>query len=53
MRDYNGRTGQIKNGKTVRQYKEDVINNNGERQISLCEQHNLKINNGFFQHKEA
>ena len=32
-------------------YGEEAINDNGDRLIDICEQHSLKILNGYFQHK--
>lgn len=50
--DYNGRVGKALDSKIIGQHGEDVVNNNGTRWIELCEEHSLKILNGFFQHKE-
>ena len=52
MGDLNGRTGRKVKDKVVGQYGEDVTNDNGTRLIQLCQQYDLKIQNGFFQHKE-
>ena len=52
MRNLNGRTG-IRNGDDdVGKYGEKVVNNNRKRIITICEQNEMKIMNGFFQHKE-
>lgn len=48
----NGRTGKKQNDKVVGRYGEETTNNNGERIITICEQNQLKILNGYFQHKE-
>jgi len=32
-------------------YGEEVINDNGDKLIDICEQHSLKISNGYFKHK--
>lgn len=50
--DLNGRVGRKQNDPVIGKYGEDRRNNNGERLIALCEQNNLKIMNGFYQHKE-
>ncbi|KAK4873279.1 hypothetical protein RN001_015308 [Aquatica leii] len=50
--DFNGRVGKPDAGKAVGRYGEDSTNDNGERLISMSEQYDLKIWNGFFQHKE-
>jgi len=50
--DLNGRVGRALNNKIIGQHGEDVINDNGMRWIEICEQHSLKILNGFFQHKD-
>lgn len=50
--DINGRTGKRRNDDTVGPFGEDTLNDNGERIIELCETMNLKITNGFYQHKE-
>lgn len=51
MGDMNGRTGQRSNCQVVGKYGEDALNENGERLINTCSQYNLRIMNGFFQHK--
>lgn len=45
--DLNGRMGKQDAGKVVRRYGEDVVNDNGECMINVCDQNNLKIWNGF------
>lgn len=48
--DMNARTGKKINNKTVGQFGEDTINDNGYRLIALSEHNQLKILNGFFEH---
>ena len=50
--DLNGRVGRALDSKIIGRHGEDVVNDNGTRWIELCEQHSLKILNGFFQHKD-
>lgn len=50
--DINTRVEKQSNSRVVGMHGEEVKNNNRERLISLCEQHKLKIMNGFFDHKE-
>jgi len=50
--DFNARTGRKDNNKVVGKYGEEIVNSNGERLISICEQNDLKILNGHFPHKE-
>lgn len=52
MGDMNGRVGSRENDEVVGNFGEEEVNNNGERLIELCKQHNLKIGNSFYQHKE-
>ena len=49
--DLNGRVGKRENDKTVGRFGEQISNDNGERLIDLCELNDLKITNGFFEHK--
>lgn len=35
----------------VGQYGEDVVNDNGQQLIAVCEQNELRIMNGFHQHR--
>lgn len=51
MGDLNSRTGSKLNDAVVRRYKENTINDNSEKVIELCEQHALKITNGWYEHK--
>lgn len=48
--DLNARTGRKSGDRTVGQFGEDTTNDNGLRLISMAEQNELKILNGFFQH---
>ena len=50
MGDLNGRTGQRRNCKTVGPFGENAINDIGNRINEICEQHDLKIFNGFYPH---
>nr|XP_018911551.1 PREDICTED: craniofacial development protein 2-like [Bemisia tabaci] len=50
--DLNGRTGHRIDCKVVGPFGEDVVNDNGNRIIEVCEQNELKILNGFFQHRD-
>ena len=52
MGDLNARTGRQTRNCVVGQYGEDVVNRNGEYLIELCQQHELRIWNGHFQHKD-
>lgn len=50
--DLNGRTGHRVGCKIVGPFGEDVLNDNGSRIIEVCEQNELKILNGFYQHRD-
>lgn len=50
--DFNSRTGRKINDKVIGPYGEDNINDNGTRLIELCTQNDMRICNGFYQHKE-
>lgn len=50
--DLNSRTGKKQQDKIVGQFGEDTVNDNGNRLINMCDQNNLRILNGFFQHRE-
>lgn len=52
MGDFNGKVGSKIADKIVGRHGEEVSNNNGERLISICERYDLKITNGFSEHKE-
>lgn len=52
MGDFNGRVGKSKKSNVVGEHGEEVKNDNGTRLIEMSEQHELKITNGFFQHRE-
>jgi len=47
--DFDGRTGKKRKDNVVGQFGEDTTNDNGNRLISIAQQHDLKILNGFFQ----
>lgn len=49
--DLNCRTGRENNNVVVGRHGEETRNENGTRLISICEQNNLKILNGFYQHR--
>jgi hypothetical protein len=49
--DFNGRMGSKVNNQVVGRYGETTIDDSGERLIYLCENHNLRITNGYFKHK--
>ena len=50
--DLNGRTGSRVNSKIVGPFGEVTVNDNGSRIIDVCEQRELKVLNGFYQHKD-
>lgn len=50
--DFNARVGKASGSKVIGQFGEDVCNSNGKRLVFLCEQHNMIIRNGFFQHRD-
>nr|XP_018901479.1 PREDICTED: craniofacial development protein 2-like [Bemisia tabaci] len=52
MGDLNSRTGRRGNCKVVGPFGEDAVNDNGDRLIDICSQMEMKILNGFFQHKD-
>ncbi|KAF2903382.1 hypothetical protein ILUMI_02805 [Ignelater luminosus] len=37
---------------TVGPYREQDVNDNGERLIEICQQYSLRIQNGFYKHKD-
>lgn len=50
----NSRTGKKQHNKVIGQYGEDFVNDNGMRLITLCEQNEMKITNGYyFQHRDV
>ena len=51
--DFSSRTGKKINNLVVGPYGEEVINDNGDKLIDICEQHSLKILNGYFKHKRT
>ena len=50
--DFNSRTGKKINNQIVGPFEEEVINDNGDKLIDVCEQNSLKILNGYFKHKK-
>lgn len=50
--DMKGRVGKSLDSKVIGRHGEDVVNDNGSRWIELCDQQELKILNGFFQHRD-
>lgn len=52
MGDLNGRTGRRNGSKVVGPFGEEAMNDNGARIIDMCEQNELKILNGFYQHRD-
>jgi len=49
--DFNSRTGEKINNLVVGPFEEEVINDNGDRLIDICEKNSLKTLNGYFKHK--
>jgi endonuclease/exonuclease/phosphatase family metal-dependent hydrolase len=49
--DFNSRTGNKIIDLVVGPFGEEVINDNGDKLIDICEQNSLKILNGYFKHK--
>lgn len=47
-----GKVDKALDSKVIGRDRENVINDNERRWIELCEQHSLKILNGFFQHRD-
>lgn len=50
--DLNGHVGCRKNDKIIGPYGDKDVNDNGERLIELCHQYSLRVQNGFFKHKD-
>lgn len=50
--DINARVGQRKNDQVVGRWGEDIVNDNGNRCIQMCQQYELKIANTHFRHKD-
>ena len=48
--DFNSRTGKKVNNLVVSPFGEEVINDNGDKLVDICEQNSLKILNGYFKH---
>ncbi|XP_072398049.1 uncharacterized protein [Diabrotica undecimpunctata] len=53
MGDLNGRVGRKVDNKVVGPYGEINQNDNGARLIEICKNHQLKITNGFFKHRDV
>jgi len=49
--DINARVGSRRDSKIIGRFGDETLNNNGRRLIEVCQQHELKILNGFYQHK--
>jgi hypothetical protein len=49
--DFNSRTGKKTNDLVVGPFGEEVINDNGDKLIDICEHNSLRILNGYFKHK--
>ena len=49
--DFKRRTGKKINNLVVGPFGEEVIKDNGDKLIDICEQNSLKILNGYFKHK--
>jgi len=49
--DLNGRTGKDKS-EVIGPYGEEIQNDNGDRIIDMCYQTNLRVMNGWFEHKD-
>lgn len=49
--DLNARTGSQQGSKVVGPFGEREVNENGEALLRMCEEQNLKILNGYYQHK--
>ena len=52
MGDLNSRIGHRLSSKVVGPFGEETVNDNGNRIIDLCDQNELRILNGFFQHRD-
>ena len=50
--DFNSRTGKRINNWVVGPFGEEVLNDNGDKLIEICEQNSLTILNGYFKHKK-
>lgn len=50
--DLNSRTGWRTDDSVVGPYGENIVNDNGERLIELCQENALRITNGWFKHKD-
>ena len=49
--DLNSRTGKKVNNLVVGPFGEEIINDNGDKLIDICEQNSLKVLKGYFKHK--
>jgi hypothetical protein len=49
--DFNSRTRKKVNNLVVGPFGEEVLKDNGDKLIDICEQNSLKILNGYFKHK--
>jgi hypothetical protein len=49
--DFNSRTGKKMNDLVVGPFGEEVINDNGDKLIDICEEDSLRTLNGYFKHK--
>ena len=50
--DFSSRIGKQINNQVVGPFGEEIINDNGDKLIDVCEQNSLKILNGYFKHKK-
>lgn len=50
--DLNARTGHEERDPVVGSFGEDVVNENGNRMIEVCNRFDLRIMNGYFQHQD-
>jgi hypothetical protein len=50
--DFNRRLGEKINNKVVGPFREEVVNDNGDELIDVCEQNSLKIWNWYFKLKK-
>ncbi|XP_072395381.1 uncharacterized protein [Diabrotica undecimpunctata] len=50
--DFNSRVGKREKDPVIGRYGEEAENDNGRRLIELCQQHQLRIWNGYFKHRD-
>jgi hypothetical protein len=50
--DLNARIGRKGNDPVVGNFGRNVLRDNGERLIEICQTHSIKILNGYFQHRD-